>query len=128
MRQKLTQFGITLRKKRVERCETLGDMARDLGVSASFLSGIETGRKRAPNELVDKIVANLQLDMFEADALRKAAQETGPEIRIPLAGKGNDARSVAAAFARRFSNGDIEGLRGALERMDQGGIDRGKGD
>jgi predicted transcriptional regulator len=119
MPKTLTQFGVEVRKKRVERQETLGDMAVALKVSPSFLSGIEVGRKRAPVDLVERIIEHLELDMIEAQRLRRVAEETGSEIRISLAGKGNDAREVAAMFARRFSEGDIDELKDALREIEQ---------
>ena len=128
MGRRVTQFGVELRKKRVERGETLGEMAQKLRVSPSFLSGVETGRKRASAQLVDRIVALLDLTESEASTLRRTAQETGPEIRIQLMGKGNQAREVAAMFARCFDDDrNIEGLRGALRRIEKRGGSRGKG-
>lgn len=113
----LTSFGVSLRKHRLDRSETLYDMAQAVGVSSSFLSAVETGQKRAPDDLVEKLIAHLKLDMVDALNLRKAAQETGSELRIPLRGKDRNAREVAAMFARRFEEGDIEGLRAALANL-----------
>lgn len=118
MKQALTGFGVRLRKHRLDRNETLFDMATAIGVSSSFLSAVETGQKRAPDELVDKVAQHLSLDLVDALELRRAAKETGPELRLQLRGKGRDAREVAALFARRFESGDITALRAAL------GLDR----
>jgi transcriptional regulator with XRE-family HTH domain len=114
----LTGFGVLLRKHRLDRGETLYDMARGIGVSSSFLSAVETGQKHAPQELLDKLVKHLNLDMVDQLQLREAAQHTGPELRIPLRGKSKDAREVAAMFARRFESCDMEALRQALEKLD----------
>jgi predicted transcriptional regulator len=50
----LTDFGKAIRKARIDTGETLGSMADALGVTASFLSSIETGRKKVPDGLVEK--------------------------------------------------------------------------
>src|SRR5688572_32430745 len=50
--------------------------------------------------------SHLDLDMIDQLKLREAAVVTGPDLRIPLRGKGKNAREVAAMFARRFENGD----------------------
>ena len=128
MRRTLTRFGVALRKKRIERGETLVEMARDLEISPSFLSGIETGRKRVPAKLVERIIRLLDLDLLEANDLRTAAEETGPEIRISLVNRDNEARQVAAMFARHFDSGRIKNLRGALEQIEKGDVKRAKGD
>lgn len=114
----LTGFGVLLRKHRLDRGETLFEMARAVGVSSSFLSAVETGQKRAPDDLVDRLVKHLNLDLVDALELREAAQQTGPELRIPLRGKSKDAREVAAMFARRFESCDMDALRAALEKLD----------
>ena len=107
----LTNFGIALRKHRVESGETLYDMAKAVGVSPSYLSGVETGRKKASEDLVDKLIDHLNLDMVDGVNLKRYAFETGPELRISLKGKGNDARAVAAMFARRFTTDDVSDLK-----------------
>lgn len=114
----LTGFGVLLRKHRLDRGETLYDMAQAIGVSSSFLSAVETGQKRAPDDLVDRLVQHLNLDMLDQLELREAAQQTGPELRISLRGKSKDAREVAAMFARRFESCDMDALRAALEKLD----------
>lgn len=114
----LTGFGVLLRKHRLDRGETLYEMAHAVGVSSSFLSAVETGQKRAPDDLVDRLVQHLNLDLVDALELREAAQQTGPELRIPLRGKNKDAREVAAMFARRFESCDMDALRAALEKLD----------
>lgn len=114
----LTSFGVELRKHRVDSSETLYEMAEAIGISPSFLSAVETGRKKAPDELVENVIKHLKLDMVDALKLREAALETGPEIRIPLKGRGSEARKVAAMFARRFDDQDLSALREALEKLE----------
>lgn len=118
MAKTLTEFGVLLRKHRLDRRETLYEMAKAVGVSSSFLSAVETGQKRAPDDLVTELERHLQLDLVDQVELREAAKQTGPELRIPLRGKSKDAREVAAMFARRFESGDMEALRKALEQLD----------
>ena len=118
-KQALTGFGVQLRKHRLDRNLTLYDMAVAVGVSSSFLSAVETGQKRAPDDLVGKLVAYLNLDLVDRLNLTEAAKETGPELRIPLRGKGRDAREVAAMFARKFESGDIAALKAALVGLEK---------
>ena len=119
--KKLTNFGVKVRQYRVERDETLYEMAKAVGVSPSYLSGVETGRKRASEELVSRLVNHLDVDMIAKAQLEEAAAQTGPELRIPLKGKGNEARYVAAMFARKFSSGEFSELKEALEAINNEG-------
>ena len=48
-----TRFGEMLRVLRVKNHEVMGDLARMLGVSTSFLSAVECGKKNVPDSWVD---------------------------------------------------------------------------
>lgn len=51
----LTNLGKQTRKLRIDNEELLMDMANKLGISASYLSAIETGKRKAPKDLIEKI-------------------------------------------------------------------------
>ncbi|QFY43007.1 helix-turn-helix transcriptional regulator [Candidatus Methylospira mobilis] len=51
---RLTDFGRAVRKARLDAHETLSTMAESLEVSPAFLSAMETGRKKIPEEWVKK--------------------------------------------------------------------------
>jgi transcriptional regulator with XRE-family HTH domain len=58
----LTEFGKFTRKLRVDNDELLKYMADKLGVSSSYLSSVETGKRKTPVEWVDKISQLYNLD------------------------------------------------------------------
>lgn len=51
----MTDFGREVRKARIDADVSLGQMAKDLDTTASFLSTVEMGRKKIPEGLVQKI-------------------------------------------------------------------------
>ena len=51
----LSDFGIPIRKVRLERQLLLKDMADTLGVSSAFLSSVEKGKRKVPKGWVDKL-------------------------------------------------------------------------
>lgn len=53
----VTEFGKAIRKARIDAGTTLESMANEIGVNQSFLSNVETGRKKIPDSLIDKIEA-----------------------------------------------------------------------
>lgn len=59
---KLTKFGIFIRKYRIDHNITLREMARDIGISASYLSSIEHGQRPVPNNLEKKLINVYQLN------------------------------------------------------------------
>lgn len=99
----LTPFGKAARKIRIDRSETLGDMADALGISAAFLSSVETGKRNPPDDLVEKIVRYFDLKGADAQELRRLAAESRNTIKLKPTEKN---RHIANAFARKFESLD----------------------
>jgi transcriptional regulator with XRE-family HTH domain len=112
----LTPFGKAVRKIRIDRGETLGDMADALGVSAAFLSSIETGKKNVPGELLEKLIAHCKLPKSEAQELRRLALESRSAITIKPEEK---TRELAAAFARKFGELDRQQIEEILKVLNK---------
>lgn len=94
-----TLFGKTLRKLRIERDETMMDMAAKLACSPSFLSSIETGRKPVPAGFVSKLGVIYGLSGEVQQELQKQVEESAKVYRItPDVGD----QALVAAFARRL--------------------------
>jgi transcriptional regulator with XRE-family HTH domain len=95
----------------------LKEMAENVGMSSSWLSGIETGRKPIPADLPEKIVLALRLTEKEAATLRSAAEES--KKNHTLRDVRNDRADVAVALARRFnelSTEELEAIREIVNR------------
>lgn len=102
----LTDFGKTIRKARVDIGTTLAAMAADLGVSAAFLSGLETGRKNISDEWIVKISAYFSGKGIEVPRLAEMADVSNKSVSI--AGCDPQKQMLIAGFAR--SNLDAETL------------------
>jgi len=100
----LTPFGKELRKLRIDRELTLGDLAKQLDVSAAFLSAVETGRKKVPEGMVKDIAAKLKLSGADLTRLKEAAEGSPVTVRIELSGADTQSRKLAVAFARQFKS------------------------
>ena len=53
----LTQFGKELRHIRLDRDEKLKDMAEKLGVTVSYLSAVENGKRNIPDNWIEMIAS-----------------------------------------------------------------------
>jgi len=102
----LTDFGRYLRKLRIDCGELIRDMAGKLGVTASYLSAVETGKRNIPETWVDEIVASYNLDGAEKGALVKAAVNSARAIKIGLEEVSAERRETAILFAREFRDID----------------------
>ena len=115
----LTKFGKELRALRLERDELLRDMADKLGVTVAYLSAVENGKRRIPDEWIQKISAMYNLSEEKEKKLQEYAYEDKNEIRINMEGITMDQRNLVYSFARRFQNlgtGDIKELQNVLDK------------
>lgn len=106
----LTSLGIFLRKLRLEQGEVLKDMADKLGVTVSFLSAVENGKKRMPSSWNNKLCKIYSLDFNAQEALTAAIADAEESIELNFAGISNQNKEIAVSFARKFSEFDDEEL------------------
>lgn len=98
----VTKLGKELRKLRIDRGLRLYDMAKVIDISTAMLSAVETGRKAAPDGLIDRLASHYPEVMARRDALQQLADLTKKEVRMTLDEREN-ATELAVAFARNFS-------------------------
>jgi|SRR5215472_10130021 len=114
----LTTFGKELRKRRIDRAETLFSMATQIGVTSAYLSAVETGRKRVSEDVFRRITGHFGLEMAEIEILKILADESAPSVKISLLKADDEARSVAAMFARTFHDMEPEKMRGLKKYLE----------
>lgn len=61
----LTHIGKQTRKIRIDNEELLIDMANKLGISASYLSSIETGKRKTPDNFISNIEQIYNVKLME---------------------------------------------------------------
>lgn len=76
MSVKLTAFGVYARKLRLDRNEFLKDMAKQLGITPTYLSAVERGRRNAPYDWVECIAEKYNLNGRDRDELSKAISDS----------------------------------------------------
>jgi transcriptional regulator with XRE-family HTH domain len=100
----MTPFGKAVRHLRLEHEMLLGTMADALGVSSSYLSQIESGKKPIPHGFADRIAQLMSLDMLATADLRQQAalSMAGFKIHIPDTAPASD-RILAGELANEFA-------------------------
>lgn len=116
----LTEFGKALRKIRIEREELLKDMATALGVSLAYLSAVETGKRRIPDDWVEKISVHYHLLPNEREDLLQAAENSAQEVKISLQDASNAKRGAVLTFARALDHLSDEELKRIMQSMRKG--------
>ena len=117
----ISKFGIEMRKFRVETGESLRIMADRIGVSATFLSAMEVGRKPIPIEYAKKIKEIYNLGEEEYIKLYEAIIETNEHVDIEIDKMNEAQKEVSMVFARKIENADpelVEKLRKVLAEED----------
>jgi len=115
----LTDFGKMCRKIRIDNDEILAEMAEYLGVTSSFLSAVENGKKNAPEGWIDLIKKRYELANEQCEKLQEAQRNSQKQVKINLENVNNEDRKIIMAFARSFDklgNADKEKISKVLAK------------
>ncbi|WP_290457643.1 helix-turn-helix domain-containing protein [Faecalibaculum rodentium] len=107
----LTEFGKEIRKLRIEHNDLLKNMADKLGVTSSYVSAIEHGKKPIPADFISRLKGLYDLSSDEIRRLEQAKEESALKVNIDLAGVNKKQAILANAFARKlnyFSDEEME--------------------
>ena len=113
----LTEFGKALRKIRIDRQQLLRDMADKLGVSSAYLSAVETGKWRIPQDWVSKIASIYSLSCEEQADLQSAADNSVFDVTISLVNASEQKRNAVLSFARALDGLNDEDLKRIMASM-----------
>ena len=98
-------FGKFCRKLRIDSDELLKNMADKLNVTSAYLSAVENGKRRIPDDWSEKLSQLYKLNDAQIAEMNEAIDSSLKEITINLAqSKNNAAKSTAIAFARKFDS------------------------
>ncbi|MFQ5534726.1 MAG: helix-turn-helix domain-containing protein [Sphingomonadales bacterium] len=111
----MTPFGARLREMRAARGITLNNMARDLKISAAYLSALEHGRRGSPSwRLVQDVITYFDVIWDDAEELERLARLSHPRIVIDTAGLDPKATELANRLAREIAKLPVDKLEQLL--------------
>lgn len=102
----ITNFGKILRKIRIDRDETLYEMAKKLEMTSSYLSAIECNKRKIPEDFIEKLQEHYNFTDDEMLELKNAKDETINKISINMNDINLNKRTLALEFARSFNEID----------------------
>ncbi|MEM5502007.1 MULTISPECIES: helix-turn-helix domain-containing protein [Ahrensia] len=115
----MTPFGERVRELRNERGMTQKEMAKQLNVSAAYLSALEHGKRGTPRWiLVQQIIACLNIIWDDADELQTLALRSAPRVTIDttqLSPRATELANLLASGIDVLSDTAIEDLRIRLD-------------
>lgn len=102
----MTELSMILRKIRLENGQVLKKMADSLGVTSSYLSAVENGKRPMPANWPEILGEKYNLTQAQIEEIRLAAFKLAKNIKINLENESDAKRDVALVFARTFENMD----------------------
>jgi len=123
MKALVTAFGKELRKMRIDAGEVLKDMAFKLGITSSYLSAIEVGKRTVSDKLLKKIHEAYGLSEEKMSILTDAVEQDKPRIEFNLKNATQAQRSTVLAFARTFHELDQDTLEKIQKLLNEGNED-----
>ncbi len=99
----MTPFGRRLRQLRATRGVTLTDMAHTIGVTPTYLSALENGKRGKPTwALVQRIIAYFNVIWDEAEDLQRLAELSQPKVTVDTSGLSPEATELANLLASQI--------------------------
>jgi transcriptional regulator with XRE-family HTH domain len=96
----MTPFGEKMRKLRADRGTTLKQMSSAIGVSSTYLSALEHGKRGRPGwHLIQRIIAYFNIIWDEAEEVTRLARISHPRIAIDTSGLNPLATELANRLA-----------------------------
>lgn len=102
----LNLFGKFCRKLRIDNGELLKDMAGKLGVTSSYLSAVENGKRNVPQDWPEKIKVLYSLSIQDYHELKQAVLDSQKVITINFEGFNKEDKNAVLALAREFKGLD----------------------
>ncbi len=111
----VTAFGKFCRKLRIDHGELLLDMARKLDVSTAFLSKVENGRRKPPEDWETKIIGLYNLQGSKRVEFEDCFYRAKNADSIDIRNFDDENKNLMLSFARKFDSLDKEAIKKLLD-------------
>ena len=115
--KKLSIFMKRLRLNRND--QTMMEMAKELGISVSFLSSIENGKRNMSEEMFHLICEKYKLTPKLAEELKQLRTLSVSKINVPLDSMSSELKSTTVKFlssADELSEADLKKINSILNK------------
>ena len=99
--------------------QTMMEMAKELGISVSFLSSIENGKRNMSEEMFNLICEKYKLTAKLAEELRELRTLSVSKINVPLDSMSSELKSTTVKFlssADELSEADLKKINSILNK------------
>ncbi len=105
--KKISEFAIFCRKLRLDNNQILKDMADVLGVSSSYLSAVENGKRKIPDDWYEKISKSYCLTKDKQDDLFSIIKSQDLQFNDVIESGDYKTKQMLISFARKCQENSI---------------------
>lgn len=107
----VTSLGKRLRKIRIDNDEITLNMAEKLGISISYLSAIEHGKRNIPNDFIQKLFDKYQLSEEMKTLIQKDVVDYSGEMKLIISQMNEQQQELSLLYARKINELNDEQIK-----------------
>lgn len=107
----VTSLGKRLRKIRIDNDEITLNMAEKLGISISYLSAIEHGKRNIPNDFIQKLFDKYQLSEEMKTLIQKDIVDYSGEMKLIISQMNEQQQELSLLYARKINKLNDEQIK-----------------
>lgn len=100
----LTEFGKVMRIIRINTGDSMRDMAAKIGMSATYLSAIETGKRNIPANMEELLFTNYNFSEKDRQNIKDSIEKSASHVKIDLTEMADKKKKLIYSI----SKGDID--------------------
>lgn len=100
----LTEFGKVMRIIRINTGDSMRDMAAKIGMSATYLSAIETGKRNIPANMEELLFTNYNFSDKDKKKIKDSIEKSAAQVKINLTEMADKKKKLIY----KLSKGDID--------------------
>ena len=100
----LTEFGKVMRIIRINTGDSMRDMAAKIGMSATYLSAIETGKRNIPANMEELLFSHYNFSEKDRKNIKDSIESSAAQVKINLTEMADKKKKLIY----KLSKGDID--------------------
>lgn len=100
----LTEFGKVMRIIRINTGDSMRDMAAKIGMSATYLSAIETGKRNIPANMEELLFSHYNFSEKDKKKIKDSIEKSASHVKIDLTEMADKKKKLIYSI----SKGDID--------------------
>ena len=96
----LTEFGKVMRIIRINTGDSMRDMAAKIGMSATYLSAIETGKRNIPSNMEELLFSRYDFSEKDKKRMKDASEQSAAQVKIDLTEMAEKQKKIIYSVAK----------------------------